>query len=77
MFFFAALYALLLLSYSLVYQLRVISWPSAKGVLIKAAIKKVGGTELVTSHQEYAASTLYEYYVGDKAYREAEFHLGQ
>ena len=68
-FFFASLYAFFLLSYSFIYQLRIISWPRTKGVLIKAVVEKVGGTKLVVSHQDYAASALYEYYVGDKAYQ--------
>ncbi len=67
--FFASLYALLLLSYSVVYQLRVRAWPSAKGVLMKAALTKVAGTDNVTSNQEYAASAHYEFYVGDVAYQ--------
>lgn len=66
--FFASLYALLLLSYSGVYQLRVRSWPSAKGIVINAAPRKVGGTESVTSNQEYTASALYVFDVGDTAY---------
>ncbi len=56
--FFASLYCFFLLSYSVVYQLRIRSWPSTSGVLIKDAVEKVGGTDLVLSRQEYAGSGL-------------------
>ena len=67
--FFAALYCLLLLSYSAVYQLRIMTWPSTTGVLVNRGARKVGGTHLVTSRQEYAASALYEYCVNGEHYQ--------
>ena len=67
--FFAALYALAMLGYSFVYQLRIRTWPSTRGTLTKATLGKVGGTDLVVSRQEYAASALYEFDVGNITYR--------
>ena len=67
--FFAALYALVLLGYSFVYQRRIRAWPSTRGALIKATLQKMDGTDLLASRQDYAASALYEFDVGDATYR--------
>lgn len=74
--FFASLYALSLLSYSAVYQRSVRSWPSAKGVLMNAALRKVGATEWMTSIQEYEASAHYEFHVGETEYHGRGFRHG-
>ncbi len=67
--FFASIYAFLVLGYSVVYQIRVAMWPETKGELSKATVERVGGTELVTSHQNYASRSLYEYSVAGVAYQ--------
>ncbi|MGB1261642.1 MAG: DUF3592 domain-containing protein [Cognaticolwellia sp.] len=68
-FFFAALYTLLLLSYSLIYQLRVRSWPQVKGELLNATLERFGAGHIVKAEQTYAASALYQYVVDGEQYQ--------
>ncbi len=66
--FYIALYALVVLGYSALYQFRTAKWPSTRGVLLVAGIGKWGATEPVTSDQEYKATALYRYRVGEVDY---------
>ena len=68
-FFFASFYTLLMLTYSVIYQLRITSWPSANGVLVKAGVEQFGATDWVKANQDYVASSLYEYSVDGTAYQ--------
>ncbi len=62
--FWAALYALLVCAYSALYQHRVRRWPSTQGDLIEARVGIFGGFALAGSIREYIARTQYRYQVG-------------
>lgn len=66
--FWAALYTLIFLTYSLIFQLQTRTWPSTQGELIKAGVEKFGATERVTSDQDYMSEALYHYSVSGTAY---------
>jgi hypothetical protein len=68
-FFFISLYSLLLLGYSAINQYKTAHWPSTEGILLNAGVKKWGFTEWKKSNQEYTASALYVYKVGEKEYQ--------
>ena len=68
-FFFVSAYALLTLTYSTFYQLKVRSWPSVRGVMLKAGIEKFGVPDMIKSDQNYVASSLYEYTIDGKTYQ--------
>ena len=61
--FFAALYAFVLLTYSLIYQIRIANWPSTTGRLIAADVDKFGVTHTLRSEQDYVSNALFEYTV--------------
>lgn len=67
--FFVCLYALVVCSYSVFFQLRVARWPETKGALLQNGVSKIGGTDPVRSNQEYVASALYEYVVDGTRYQ--------
>jgi len=67
--FFAALYTFVMAMYSSVFQLNVMKWPSTRGELQQAAVSKIGGTDLVTSEQEYIAKALYRYHVDGESFQ--------
>ncbi|TVT48433.1 MAG: DUF3592 domain-containing protein [Denitromonas halophila] len=67
--FFASTYVFVMLVYSGVYQLRIAKWFETDGVLLAAAVEKVGGADLVMSNQDYASKALYEYVVGGVSYQ--------
>ena len=54
-FFWCAVYMLVMLLYSLMYQIRVTSWPSTEGELIKDRIREFGYA-FAPSDKEYIAS---------------------
>jgi hypothetical protein len=64
-----AIYVLLACSYSVVWQLRVNSWPNVTGRLEKLGMRKLGATEWATTDQEYVSDVLYTYRVGGKEYK--------
>lgn len=66
--FFASVYVFLLLSYSLIYQLRITKWPATRGKLLVGEVQKLRGTHPVLSEQEYASTALYEYSVDGTVY---------
>lgn len=68
-FFFAAVYVVLVLAWSLVYQLRVAAWPVTRGRLIAAGVRRFGATDIVRARQDYVVSAEYEYTVGGTTYR--------
>lgn len=68
-FFWVALYVFLVLLYSLIYQIKVASWPTVPGDLIHSGTRKFGSTEWAKSDQEYVASALYSYVVHGKEYQ--------
>ena len=61
--FWAATYAAVICVYSLVYQLRIRSWPSTEGELVEAGVQKFGATDLIKSDQDYVSTALYRYRV--------------
>lgn len=67
--FFAALYALVLLTYSLIHQIRIANWPSTTGRLLAANVDKFGGSHANLSDQDYVSKALYEYTVGGVTYQ--------
>ena len=68
-FFLCAVYAFLMLSYSMIYQLRVSRWPSTTGTLHSETIEKWGNREFVTSNQQYKVAALYTYSVDGTTYQ--------
>jgi len=66
--FWAAFYTLILCSGSLIYQIRMRRWPDTKGQLVESGIRKFGGTERVTSNQDYVSKALYHYDVSGITY---------
>jgi len=66
--FWGALYFLLLCAYSLIYQLRTRRWPSTQGELASLGIEKSGATTRVKSDQEYVSNSLYRYRVDGEEY---------
>ena len=54
--------------YSIVYQLRIRSWPRTPGQLLKADTRKFGGTKLVPAETDYINSVAYKYAVGGEDY---------
>ena len=67
--FFAALYGFIVLTYSLIYQLRITNWPTAKGWLLGASVDKFGTTHAIRSEQDYISKALYEYTVDGVVYQ--------
>ena len=66
-FFFAALYALVMLLYSLRYQIKVSSRPSVMGELVDERIREFGYAH-APSQKDYVAAVSYRYVVGGKEY---------
>jgi hypothetical protein len=66
-FFWSALYALLMLLYSFMFQIRVTSWPSTEGELINEGIKEFGYA-YAKSDKRYIASVYYKYVVQGNEY---------
>ena len=67
-FFWEAVYTLVLLTYSFVYQLRVNAWPGITGDLVELGVKKFGATSQTSSDQEYVGNARYTYQVGGREY---------
>lgn len=68
-FFLCAVYALLMLIYSLIYQIRVSRWPSTTGTLHLGTIEKWGTRELLKANQQYKVAALYTYSVNGTKYQ--------
>ncbi len=64
----AALYAFVVCSYSLWFQIRTRGWPSAEGRLEHLGIKKFGVGERSASNQDYIGKALYTYTVAGRQY---------
>lgn len=62
-FFYVAIYAFVLLFYSIIFQIRVNSWPSTTGNIENIGIRYFGGKEWAKTNQEYVATSLYTYTV--------------
>ncbi len=67
-YFWAAVYALAICSYSLFYQTRIRCWTSTIGDLADASLDKFGGTDVVAGDQQYKSRALYSYCVGDQSF---------
>ena len=63
-----AIYVLLVCSYSVVWQIRMNSWPSVTGRLEKLGLQKFGSTKWAITDQEYVSDALYTYRVSGKEY---------
>lgn len=66
--FWAAVYSLLLCGFSLRYQLRVRSWSSTRGRLLSAATETFGATAPLRAEQDYVLKARYQYEVDGEAY---------
>jgi hypothetical protein len=62
------IYVFLVCSYSLLWQMRMNSWPSVTGRLGKLGLRKFGGGEWALSNQDYVGDALYMYQVDGKEY---------
>ena len=67
-FYWAAIYAFLICSYSLWFQVRTRSWPSTNGSLKQLGIEKFGATVSSASNQDYIGKALYTYTVSGKPF---------
>jgi len=65
----AAIYVLLVCSYSVIWQLRMNSWPNVTGHLGRLGLRKLGATEWAITDQEYVSDALYTYRVAGKEYK--------
>jgi hypothetical protein len=68
-----AIYILLICGYSVVWQIRMNSWPHVTGHLERLGLRKFGATEWAVSDQEYVSDALYTYRVDGLA---CIFHEG-
>ncbi|MEM7294770.1 MAG: DUF3592 domain-containing protein [Pseudomonadota bacterium] len=64
-----AVYIVLVCKYSLIYQLRVMRWPSTRGNLLYSRVEHVSGFKWNIPEKQYAADALYEYKVNGETYR--------
>ena len=62
-FFFVASYAFVALGYSVIKQVRLLSWSSVQGKLERAEITKVSLGERLKSNQDFVATAVYHYQV--------------
>ena len=68
MVFWAAVYCGVLGIVSLVYQLRIRTWPSTRGVLAQEGVVQWGGAEWVKSEQQYKLKASYQYQVDGRTF---------
>ena len=66
-FFWIAVYAFVMLLFSLVYQVKISSWPSVTGELIDEKIREFGYA-YAHSNKEYRVVVTYKYVVGNREY---------
>ncbi len=66
--FWGALYTLLVCSYSLYFQIRTRYWPSVSGQLNSLEIEKFGTNEKLLYEQDYQSMALYTYHVNGVEY---------
>lgn len=66
--FFCSVYAAVTLGYSAVRQAGARGWPTTRGVLAEAAVKKFGATEWAVGEQDYRVAALYTYQVNGETY---------
>ncbi|MBD1389446.1 DUF3592 domain-containing protein [Neiella sp. HB171785] len=64
----ASVYALVVCSYSLWFQIRTRKWPTTKGKLVQMGVKKFGANVAVRANQDYVGDALYIYSVLNKHY---------
>ena len=67
--FFIALYCFLIMSLSLIGQLRMRQWPSVRGKLLDGGTRTFGGSDRYDADTRYVVSALYEYEVDGKRYQ--------
>lgn len=65
----AAFYVLLVCSYSVVWQIRMNSWPNVTGRLEELGLRKFGATTWAITNQQYVGDALYTYCVDGKEYK--------
>ena len=66
--FWAALYMLIVCIYSLRFQIRTRYWPFVQGEIVKVEVDEFGATDLVKSNQDYVLKALYTYTVSGVDY---------
>ncbi len=66
--FWAAIYTLIVCTYSLIFQIRTRSWPSTLGELNDIRVKRFGPKVLITYQQDYTSKALYQYEVSGVTY---------
>lgn len=66
--FWAALYTLIVCAYSLTLQIRTRYWPFTPGQLVESGVEKFGPTARLKSDQDYNSKALYRYKVSGATY---------
>ena len=67
-YFYIVVYSTVVLTMSLVYQIRINRWPTVKGQILESGVNKIGGIAWATTDQNYVAEALYQYEVGGQVY---------
>tara|TARA_R110002167_G_scaffold30424_7_gene100618 strand:- start:12993 stop:13484 length:492 start_codon:yes stop_codon:yes gene_type:complete len=66
--FWAAIYTLIVCTYSLVFQIRTRYWPPTLGELNDIRVKRFGPKVLITYQQDYTSKAFYQYEVSGVTY---------
>lgn len=66
--FWSGIYAFIVCTYSVVFQIRTRRWSVAEGELVKAGVGKFGARDRVLSNQDYVSKALYHYVVSGVVY---------
>ena len=66
--FWAAIYTIVICTYSLVFQIRIRYWPSTLGELAEIGAEKFGAKVLIKANQDYVGKALYQYDVSGVTY---------
>ena len=67
--FFIAVYCFLIMSISLIGQLRMRQWPSVTGKLLEGGPRTIGGSDRYDADTRYVVSALYEYEISGRRYQ--------
>lgn len=67
--FWAGLYAFIVCTYSLMYQIRVRQWPMVEGTIVTLGIRQFGSSEWSKSDQDFVFDAKYNYKVSGKSYQ--------
>lgn len=67
-FFYAALYILVVCLYSFIRQIQTRYWPFVEGEIIDIAVEKFGATDQIRANQDYISKALYKYQISGVIY---------